>query len=81
MTIESIGPYAGPSSREINVAIETLRRAGLEAAPMADLDRWNAVRLVEAALKAPTHEALRNLFVGLEIHPMNGRHDAERGQS
>jgi len=58
-------PRRFPTSREINLAIDTLRRAGLDAQAMRLLTMWNASRLVEAAQRVGTHEELGNLFVGL----------------
>jgi hypothetical protein len=58
-------PRRSPTSREVNEAIEMLKRAGLSDAMLGDLENWNRRRIVERALEAGTHEELANLFVGL----------------
>jgi hypothetical protein len=58
-------PRLLPTSREINLAIDTLRRTGADPAALRLLETWNAHRLVERAQTARTHEELANLFVGL----------------
>jgi hypothetical protein len=57
-------PQRGPTSREINQAIEVLREAGIPDSCLRTLDLWNAARLVEAAHRVETHEELANLFAG-----------------
>jgi hypothetical protein len=58
-------PNRPPTSREINVAIDTLNRAGADHNALRLLEIWNAHRLVERAQSVSTHEELANLFVGL----------------
>lgn len=55
-----------PTSREINLAIDTLRRTNADPAALRLLEIWNAHRLVERAQAVSTHEELVNLFVGLK---------------
>lgn len=54
-----------PTSRDVNTAIEVIRRAGAADELMAIIDLWNAARLVDAARSTETNEELRSLFAGL----------------
>lgn len=58
-------PARAPTSREINLAIDTLTRAQADHNALRLLGIWNAHRLVESAQEAGTHEELSNLFIGL----------------
>jgi hypothetical protein len=69
MTITTSEPASAkppPTSRQINEALETLKRARVPAGQMTQLQIWNADRLVEAATGTQTNEELRSLFAGLE---------------
>lgn len=66
MTVTRSVPDREPTSREINEAIELLKRAGADAQGLRLLNIWNANRLVEASLRVETHEELRNLYAGLK---------------
>ena len=61
-----------PTSREINRAIELLKRAGADHNALRLLDIWNAHRLVDMAQTVQTHEELANLFVGLARDTLPG---------
>jgi hypothetical protein len=54
-----------PTSRQINEAIELLKRASADHNALRLLDIWNAHRLVDRAQQVSTHEELANLFTGL----------------
>lgn len=64
--------HRSPTSRQINEAIELLKRAGADHNALRLLDIWNAHRLVDRAQQAGTHEELANLFVGLARDTLPG---------
>lgn len=70
-------PPRSPTSREINLAIDTLNRADADPDAMRLLSIWNAHRLVNRAQQISTYEELANLFTGLPPT----RHGTDRNNS